>query len=85
MVIFVVNFILTEYDFEKSIYTDCVPRGDLFNKLEEAKKECKFDKQCQGVLNVSSSDYYLCSSNSTKSSQHDSNGSLLKKIIIGKW
>ena len=80
-------FILPEYNFERSLYTACEPRGDFFHGLVGAEKECKVDKQCQGVLVAQSSEpstYYLCPRNSTTSLNISDKDYLLKKILTGR-
>ena len=77
---------VSEYNFKERMKVDCNPKGNKANTLEDAKKECKNDKQCQGVLQDASNDppsYYLCPEDTTPTFGDDIKSSLLEKQIIG--
>ena len=85
--IFLCNLIISEYDFKKRLNTYCDPKGDMFQNVEEAKRECKSTHGCQGVLDTTPSGqqgFYLCPTTSKTSSEDGSQDTLFQKFIIGK-
>ena len=78
---------ISEYDFKNRSNTDCDPRGDEFSTLEDAIKECKTEKRCQGIIIGNVNDinrYNVCPTNATTSFGNHINTILSEKIIIGK-
>ena len=87
--IYYVNTLLniSEYAFKNRSNTDCDPRGDEYNSLNVAKKECKYNKRCQGVIIGNFNDakrYNLCPTNATTIFGIEIDAILSEKIIIGK-
>ena len=77
----------SEYDFKERINADCNPKGNQSNTFEDAKKECKNSKQCQGVLQDPSNDppsYYLCPEDTTPTFGNDIKSTLFEKKLIGR-
>lgn len=65
--------LILEYDFKKLDSTNCIPRGEEFISVVEAKNECKRRGNCKGVLNPDCkepSNVYLC--NATATTRSDS-------------
>ena len=78
---------ISEYDFKNRSNTDCDPRGDEYNSLNVAKKECKYNKRCQGVIIGKFNDakrYNLCPTNATTSIGNHIKTIFSEKNIIGK-
>ena len=85
--VFIHYILFSEYDFKERINADCNPKGNQSNTFEDAKKECKNSKQCQGVLNDTSTNppsYYLCPEDTTPTFGNDVKSTLFEKKLIGR-
>ena len=78
-----------DYDFKKhNNNTVCIPRGeDEFAELEEAKRECKKKRYCEGVLHPGCTDetkYYLCNVTAKLVTNTIEPSCFYQKHVIGK-
>ena len=81
------HFIIVDYDFEQLYNTHCSHEDKAFETLEDAKNECKINKECTGVLKkncADDKDYYECLKTSTMSTDPLYEGCIYKKFPIGK-
>ena len=79
--------IISAYDFEKLLHTECSHGDEAFDTLENAKEKCKIKKECIGVFQKDcedDKDYHECLKTSTLSTDLSNEGCLHKKFSIGK-
>ena len=77
-----------DFEFEQLSHTSCKHGGQELETLEDAKDECKGNKQCIGVFQDNRYDdehYYICLKNATILNDIQIKGSLYKKFPIGKY
>ena len=89
---------ISEYEFKERAKTNCEPKGNVFQSLEDANIWCESDKTCQGVLVTNTivdatttsdtptfnTSFHLCPVTATITYNNDIQNSFFEKLISGK-
>ena len=83
----IVLCIILDYDFKRLLNTNCSHGDEAFENLENAKDECKINKECIGVFQkncADDKDYHECLKTSTVSTDLSNEGCFHVKFLVGK-
>ena len=89
MILIIIGLNILAYDFIRintTEYEDCIMQGEQFEKLDEARNDCKKSKQCKGILDIECNGLssFVCPQNSSTSSNFDFKSCIFEKYAIGK-